>query len=396
MDLVRRRHRHADKDIDPDIGKSTLAFIVGQGYPIERHNVVTKDGYILGMFRIPYGRNESKAPTARRPPVLLQHGLLDASTSFVCNSAEQSLAFILADAGWDVWLGNNRGGTYSRQHVWLGIESTEFWDFTWDQMAQYDFPAQIDYVLDHSGAKRLAYIGHSEGNMQAFAGLSRSESLASKISILVALAPVAFVKNQRVALISILRDLGVARLVDILDHELGHEFVDVELNNLKKLIPNVCEKDSVLQAVGACTSIVTSIFGSSDHLNSTRLPVFFSFAPASTSTKNIAHFAQMTRTGRFAMYDYMSKSLNKKHYNSTESPDYSLSNISVPVALFSGASDAMADPLDVKHMKSLLPASKVVKEVEIPGYSHLDFIWGEDANVLLYPQVLQVISDYAE
>jgi len=41
-------------------------------------HVRTADNYVLGMFRIPYGRNE-KPPTKQRPVVFLQHGLLDSS-----------------------------------------------------------------------------------------------------------------------------------------------------------------------------------------------------------------------------------------------------------------------------------------------------------------------------
>ena len=41
-----------------------------------------------------------------RPAVLLQHGLLESSYTWVVNGPELSLAFCLVDAGFDVWMGN--------------------------------------------------------------------------------------------------------------------------------------------------------------------------------------------------------------------------------------------------------------------------------------------------
>ena len=40
-------------------------------------------------------------------------------------------AYMLADLGYDVWLGNARGNTYSRSHVNITADDPEFWKFTY-------------------------------------------------------------------------------------------------------------------------------------------------------------------------------------------------------------------------------------------------------------------------
>lgn len=37
-------------------------------------------------------------------------------------------AFLLADAGYDVWLGNYRGSEYSEGHTYLNISQKEYWN----------------------------------------------------------------------------------------------------------------------------------------------------------------------------------------------------------------------------------------------------------------------------
>ena len=77
--------------------------------------MTTDDGYILGLWRI----NGNLNNISSQPPVLLQHGLGSDMMQWVMNKAENAPAFILAQNGYDVWLGNNRGNRFSQSHITL-------------------------------------------------------------------------------------------------------------------------------------------------------------------------------------------------------------------------------------------------------------------------------------
>jgi len=89
------------------------------GFIFEEHTVTTEDGYILTLHRI------KGAPGSKT--VLLQHGVQDASINWLDNGNEIAPAFLLARAGHDVWMGNNRGNFYSMGHTSLSNKKKEYW-----------------------------------------------------------------------------------------------------------------------------------------------------------------------------------------------------------------------------------------------------------------------------
>lgn len=125
-------------------------------------------------------------------------------------------AFLLSDAGFDVWVGNSRGSFHSRSHTTLSPEDDpEYWDFSFVEMGRYDLPASIDYVLAQTGASKLTYIGHSQGTTQMFLSLSeRPDWWKERLHSFVALAPVCKLTHSRSSFLHAVAHAGTLRALN--------------------------------------------------------------------------------------------------------------------------------------------------------------------------------------
>lgn len=163
------------------------------GYQFEEHVVMTKDGYLLGLHRLPARKGEQRQGTGAstgKPVVYLHHGLLMNSEVWIClTDPVRSVAFTLVELGFDVWLGNNRGNKYSKKNIDRNPNGTRFWDYSIDDFAWHDIPNSIEYILGVTGEPSLSYVGFSQGTAQAFAALSIHPQLNSRVNVFIALAP---------------------------------------------------------------------------------------------------------------------------------------------------------------------------------------------------------------
>lgn len=208
------------------------AWIGNHGYPVEEFKVTTDDGYVLTLFRIPHGVKNNSDPYTRREPVFIQHGLMSSAMDFLVTGPDRALGFVMADAGYDVWLGNTRGSTYSRDHSYLSPEAKQYWQFSWHEIGERDLPKMINYVLKKTKYKKLHYIGHSQGTTSYFVMCAMKPAMQEKIKTMNALAPIAFMGNLRSPIVRYLapmsNSLAVRNLAVVINGGGGSKLIILE------------------------------------------------------------------------------------------------------------------------------------------------------------------------
>ncbi|KAA8530112.1 hypothetical protein F0562_004821 [Nyssa sinensis] len=350
------------------------------GYKCQEFEVTTADGYVLSVQRIPEGRLGDGSGKSQQP-VLLQHGVLVDGRTWLLNSPEESLALILADSGYDVWIPNSRGTAFSRRHVTLDPTNPEFWNWTWDDLVSHDLPACIDFVFDQTG-KKIDYVGHSLGTLIALASLSEGQ-LIDKVRAAALLSPIAYLSHMTTALGVVAAKAFVGEITT----QLGVAEFNPKGQAVANFLKTLCAEPGV-----DCYDLITAITGKNCCLNASTVELFLKNEPQSTSTLNMVHLAQTVRDGVVSKYDYGNANFNVQHYGEAKPPIYNMSNIphNFPLFLSYGGQDALSDVKDVQtlldNLKSHDPDKLSVQFVK--DYAHADFIMGVTAKDVVYNQIV--------
>ena len=341
---------------------------------ISRHSLETTDGYVLGIYRLCLSSKDDILLGS--PAVLILHGLLQDSESFLCGGKNASLASVLCHAGYDVWLGNNRGCQHSVEHSSRDINSASYWDYSLDELALYDVPAMVNYVLEQTGRSKLVVIGFSQGSAQAIAALSIQSVPSEKISLVIALAPpvvLTRLKNKRFHSLITWNPFFPS-------HLLGSRNIFKHFQFIKSM------HQTPENFRYGCTLFFWICFGwvCNNWSKETGAKAFnHGFSP--TSVKSVVHWFQMLCTQRLCKFQTYSQ------WARGDAVDlYDMSTIRTPIATISGSEDGFIEPFAVSDMVPTCEYSHVE-----PGYEHLDLIWADDAKEKIFSRVLTLLKKYS-
>lgn len=328
-----------------------ISMVKHSGYPVEMHIATAEDGVALTMFRIP--RPEGH-------PVVLQHGLLDSAWMWVVSKEFAPVAFQLYDAGYDVWLGNNRGNRFS---LGKAAQSSGFWNFSFDDMGRLDVPAEISTVLEKTGKSELSFVGHAQGASQFLVAAQDShvgDWVQESVDLFLALSPDAYLGNtDSYALQSLLEYTTVVQA-----------FPSGTQSALASDTVLGAEHDLCIAPGGyLCTLAMAAVFGSGGLDSAVSIKAYLEHFPAGTSAKDMVHVSQLIKSQQFQRFDYGTAG-NLERYGSQNPPAYDMSKLTVPTALFFGQSDVWVTPKDANRLLDQIRPEIIVSQKFFPKFSH--------------------------
>ena len=321
------------------------------------------------MFRI---NSKQFDPCKSHRVFLFVHPLTDAADCWVYRN-DETLAKKLADMGHDIWLLNNRGNKYSCYHEELDNESRQFWDFSFQEMADYDMPASVSYIYKETQTN-MTLIGFSQGTTQIFGMLSDRSDLHEHIIQVHAIAPIpflnAFSKDKSLAyylayshIFETLQLLGVGGIL--------HGPV------IKGPISNQIIKAFCVDYDFICRLIFTHFTDKNfDVIDKVEFMKYLHTAPSRVSVKTITHYLQWIRDDKPITYRYNYGPIgNLRKYGQLKTPTWNLKKIKVPIYLYHGENDFLSNQTTVDHLEKILhyPKTRIFLE-----WGHLSFILATD------------------
>ena len=354
--------------------------IRSQGYIFSSYNITTPDGYIINIWRI---KNESVKSNGK--VVILQHGVLDDAYTFYILQKNYSLAYVLADEGFDVWTPNVRGTIFSYMHTNKTINSncqSEYWNFSFEEIANIDIPTIIDFIKEKTKVQKVNFIGHSQGSTIFFIKyMNDPEYIQRNINKFISLGTIVNVSNSQSLLIYLTKDTNILRYIPVKNFMCLSRSVRLIFSSICSYIPYICRK-----TVDNIISIQPT-----NRINYNKyLSHLLTYEPGGTSKKNIEHWLQCARAKKMQKFDY-GVEINKILYGTDYPPEYNISNIKKwnISAIFTYSNyDSFSSEKDVKNFYNLIENTTNVHILHVNKFSHMDYLWSEDAKNEIYNKMI--------
>uniref|UniRef100_T1JVP5 Lipase n=1 Tax=Tetranychus urticae TaxID=32264 RepID=T1JVP5_TETUR len=366
---------------DPDEAASCGQLIESRGFQYERYYVTTKDGYILQNFRIinRYAREARKT----LKPVLLLHPLFTSCAAWLFNSPA-ALGFLLANLGYDVWIINVRGTSYSTNHTHLDPEDPEFWDYSFYEIGIYDVTATVEHIKNETGFEKIIVIGFSQGTFQMITQMSLMPWFQDNYDIVILVTPGGF-----------LGDFGAFASVP---NKPIQEMLSLSNGPFPSDSAFVFGSLAVLCAQQLtnpiCINFFEEAFGfNRKQLNASRTNVYASLIDR-TSKKNLLHIFQSVERDHLSFFDN-GEVKNYALYGSAEPPEFPFYNINPNKLIFmSGLNDQVIDQRNVqKFRNSLCDRVETDHIIQDPYWNHGDYALALEAYEYFGSVVVDLIRE---
>jgi cholesterol oxidase len=328
----------------------------------EVHAFATQDGIPLRLTRYCGGK---------KGPVILSHGLGVSSAIYSTDLIPTNLVEYLFAHGYDVWLLDFRAST--------ALEASQR-QSTGDQVALYDYPAAVTKVREVSGQTSVQFVVHCWGSttffMSMLAGLQDVRSFVASQIATHSLSPIDVRLKTGLYVPNILNAFGV------------HALDARAWQNQpwpKKLYDQALKIPAMLFAQGRCTSAVchritfmyASLYNHEQLNEATHANFHELFGRA--NMRAFEHIAQIGRHRQIV--DFEGKDVYLPH----------LDRLNLPIAFIHGEENRCFLPESTKRTYDLLCSrfdrKQYVRHV-IPGYGHIDCIFGKNAVKDIFPHIL--------
>ncbi|XP_003748499.1 gastric triacylglycerol lipase [Galendromus occidentalis] len=385
--------RNRGRDEDASLwSQGTDTYVRAHGLSFEWLEVPTQDDVTIRVHHLWNPR-----VNGTMIPVLMAHSLLVSGDVFLLNKPEQSFAMILANNGYDVYIINFRGSSYSP------LTRDEFVNSTLDDNIFKDFPATIDFVLQRTNQETLNIVAYSKGAYVSLGLLANKPEYNQKVRLLILMCPVTAI-TKPVALISSL--MGV---LEVAIKTFGIPLSDIVDSNfyfgIFRLpgVPRAIDLLGHLLPIGTRCVYNALLTGTIDCISPLNFDidliekVFIRGVPDGVKTRELIQFTQNSRSEQFQSYSpsWYDRSLGnilgsvpealahvvyvRENLDNVE--EYDLSAVTAPVAILQANHEVFSQPQDYRRIRNSLCSNiiggrlnpdKYVFAVTDPNFAHTD------------------------